>query len=42
MNSSNIITAMVSMALSKVPSTIFGENGAECRDSYWDGLEAVS
>ena len=42
MNSSNIVTAMVSMALSKVPSTIFGENGAEITaTSYWEGLERV-
>ena len=42
MNNSNIITAMVSMALSKMPSTIFGENGSELTAvSYWEGLERV-
>ena len=42
MNNNNLTTAMVTMALSKLPATVFGENGTELTaTSYWDGLERV-
>ena len=42
MNNNNLTTAMVAMALSKLPATVFGENGTEITaTSYWEGLERV-